>query len=241
MDTEYQGKIRIEKRLLGEPITPYCTDAYNTLISVVQGLAVGAFALIDFRKYETDGYFLTNTIVAFLVICVIWHRYCVENQYIAWTLGLPDTIIPMLFGLLEVNMVFSISGPPDALCSSYVLLFLWGAFAYYNSIARHDNPRARQIYIVHFSELGPDFGSNFLDSFLSFTRRSRLGMAVCAAFSSFFFFTMHTGLWAWVGLSLAFAKVVLSIFAVVSSGCFFYFNLRRHLNSDKKIRTILGW
>lgn len=239
---EISRGIEIEKRLLGEPITPYCTDAYNTLISVVHGVSLGALALVpDYRKMEGNVFFWANVCVAFVVICVIWHRYCVENQYIAWTLRLPDTIIPMLFGLVEVYMVLSVAGTPEDTCLSYALLFLLGSFAYSNSIKRHNNWKARTIYLEHFSELDPNFGDNFLKSFLSFARASLRKMLICAAISSIFFSVLDTGFWVRLGLSLDTARGFLFLFAVLSSGYFFCRNLRSHLDSDKSIKTKLGW
>lgn len=91
-----------------EAIAPYFADSYNTLLSVVQGVALGALTYNFFTSEKISQLIIAKSIVSFGVICITWHRYVVHTQYIAWRLGFIDTLIPMLFAPLQFWLTWTI-------------------------------------------------------------------------------------------------------------------------------------
>jgi len=120
------------KTVLHEPITPYSTNAYNTLISVIQGIALAALfyiineSIVKLKPASFDISFVCRIVLAFLLICLIWHRYIVHDQYIAWRLTVFDTIIPMVFALLQIFLILSIPKSPFLFPLCLASLFFGG-------------------------------------------------------------------------------------------------------------------
>jgi hypothetical protein len=110
--------------------------------------------------------------VTFIVFCVIWHRYIIENQYISWTLGIGDTIIPMGFAVGQSAMAAAITRGNALFCWAYAALFFWGVFAYANALIRHRHQYVQQIYRWYFLPLGSAYGEKFLRTFVKHERES---------------------------------------------------------------------
>ena len=177
------------KRIFFEPVAPYFADAYTNLCSIVQGLALGVFgwevtkfffdkdsAMPDFGILKTVVVF--RLLIAFFSICVIWHRYISHTQFYAWRLGIFDTIIPMVFGLLEIMLILSISKASICFDFFFACLAIWGIIAYWNTILRYndppENPTAKILYRKPFEHFGNDFSDAFFAEITRFERKAQL-------------------------------------------------------------------
>jgi len=181
------------RKILFEPVGPYFADAYTTLTSVVQGLALGilgfqiATLYFDGKGADIDLTLLKSAVtlklfLVFLLICLMWHRYIVHNQFYAWQLGVEDTIIPLTFGILEVLLILA---APKALIYSaflFACVSTLGIFAYVNTIQKHrdppENPKALAIYKEHFHSLGTEFGAIMFDEVTRYERRAQQELIV---------------------------------------------------------------
>src|SRR5438128_5534209 len=124
-------------KLLANPISSYFSNAYNTLISVVQGLALGAlFVVLADPTYRASSMFWPKFVLAFLIINTIWHRYISETQYVAWRLTPRDTLIPMSFAVLQGVTILAIRSKPWVFGLGIAIIQLWAAIAYQNGF-RH--------------------------------------------------------------------------------------------------------
>ena len=160
VDNFLNSKCCNEKILLYEPVATYYADVYNTLISVVQGVALGGFiyVLSSFielirldLKITVHANMLMKAIVIFLIISLIWHRYVMHNQYLVWRIGVWDAIIPMLFAVLQISLALSMNSI-ECFCCWLSLLYFLGFFAYYN-VVYHYNANKRtmlNIFKLHF-------------------------------------------------------------------------------------------
>lgn len=123
------------KKVLHEPVAPYFANTYNTLISVVQSLALGALLYIVKKEFNLL-IVLPKSIVTFGVICVIWHRYVINTQYIAWRLSFLDTLIPMCFALGQFWLILTIPKTAFDFSLALICLSILGFFAYLNATLR---------------------------------------------------------------------------------------------------------
>lgn len=188
-------KPRALKRLLFEPVAPYYADAYNTLSSIVQGLALGVYGYeVAKLFFEVPSPFadpklsmtavVCKLMIAFLSICVLWHRYITHDQFYAWRLGVLDTIIPIVFGLLEILLILTIAKAFVYFASIFACLSTWGIVAYINTIHRHNDPpadpNARILYREHFASLGEGFADAFFYEIARFERRAQRQLIITA-------------------------------------------------------------
>jgi len=176
------------KTVLFEPVAPYFADAYNTLSSVVQALALGVMGYeIAKLFFETNSADLNwaiiqspatgNLLLAFMLICLLWHRYIVHNQFYAWEIGVGDTVIPITFGLLEVLLI--LSADKSVFYSSFFMACIstWGVVAYINTIQKHNDPpempKALILYRKHFASSHPGFADSLFWEVASFEKRAQ--------------------------------------------------------------------
>jgi len=220
-------------KLLANPISSYFSDAYNTLIRVVQGLALGGlFVVLADPTYRTGFIFWLRFILAFLIINTIWHRYISETQYVAWRLTPRDTLIPMLFAIFQGLAILGIRSAPWFFGSWITAILLWAAVAYQNGLRHYASPIVRNIYASHFDEiLGPGFGERLLDAIIRFQRLSRNLLA--AAFVG----SLVTVLVAYrFDNHLLFSNLLILCYSLPAVTYFLVFDLSRHLNRTPYIQ-----
>ncbi len=169
------GEIRPRvKTILYEPIAPYFSNAYNTIVSFVQGIALSSLFFVINRQIvakDFDKLCILKIIIVFLVICVIWHRYITHNQYLVWRIGVLDTIIPMVMALLQMLLALSV-GCDRTLYFSLTFTFLcfWGSIAYVNAIFKYNKPESLELYKEHFCEEGENFANDLLQAVKNFEK-----------------------------------------------------------------------
>ncbi len=235
------------KKLLFEPIAPYYADALNTLFSVVQGLAMGIYGYeISECLFKTDSIIKGDAIcfsafeffIAFLVICVLWHRYISHNQLYAWILRARDTVIPVVFGLLEVFLILTIQTehnlPRFALY--FALISTWGFVGYLNVHFRFDSSEARIIYIEHFSEYGLDFTKDLFEAVKEFEDKALKELALTLVLMWECVVIIHWNLYS--------EKIQMAIFGTLSSLILLRLlidNIWKHLLKSPKLNTYPFW
>lgn len=219
--------------LLANPISSYFSDAYNTLISIVQGLALGGlFVVLADPAYRTSSIFWPRFFLAFLIINTIWHRYISETQYVAWRLTPLDTLIPMSFAVFQGLTILAIRSEPWAFAMGFAAILLWGAVAYQNGLKHYSTPIVRDIYTAHYDAmLGEGFGGRILDAIMQFQRTSRNLLA-----------TAFAGSLITVLVAYRFDKLALFVnwlvlgYSFLFAAYFFFFDLSHHLNRTGNIR-----
>lgn len=82
---------------------------YFTLTSMIQSLAFGfLLTSINLTTLPTPIYVL-QVITTFLVILIVWHEYAMGATIVSWVVGLADSIIPFLFGIVEFGLIVALS------------------------------------------------------------------------------------------------------------------------------------
>lgn len=183
---ERDKKTNLKRRqVLYEPIAPYFANTYNTLVSVVQGVALAALFYI-FSKEEFNPLIISKCIVAFGVICIIWHRFVVHTQYIAWRLTSIDTLIPMSFAMIQFGLILTI--PKTILIFSLVITFIFilGLGAYLN--ATRQKLGLKELLEEHFMDINnggfknEEFAEDLFQELISFNKSARNLMGAFAIF-----------------------------------------------------------
>ncbi len=222
-------------KVLYEPVAPYFVSSYNTLISIVQSLALAAlFWMINelFQNNSLNIFVICELIIAFLIICLGWHRYITHNQYLAWSVGLPDTIIPMGFALLQIFLILSIPTTIFYFSLCMTALFVWGSIAYLNSLYHHGTARTQRVYKEHFATAGDGFADNFFSVMKAYEKNRMIEMLVMSCISSivviFIHFTEYDDM---VKTSVAIIVYVTSFIPLLFLG-----DLRKTLNKAEKLR-----
>ncbi len=167
-------KNRELKKVLHEPVAPYFANTYNTLISVVQGLALGA--LLYTVKSEFNLLIVPKSIVTFGVICVIWHRYVINIQYLAWSLSFFDTLIPMCFALGQFWLILTIPKTAFDFSLAIICLSILGFFAYLNATLRLKGTELKELLDEHFMD--KTFSKHFFRELYSFEKGAMVFMIV---------------------------------------------------------------
>lgn len=123
-------------------------NGYFTIVSIIQGVALGSWALITFRlagelswwnQAAQSALAALSSIVTFLVVVVVSYMYFWFTVVMRWGPGILDVLIPMLLGASEMFMAANISADANNLwLLSSGVVGLVGALAFQLSIARAD-------------------------------------------------------------------------------------------------------
>ncbi len=244
-------KNSLEIKDLFEPIAPYFADAYNTLTSVVQSLALGTLgyviAQIFFENHlpraigsiTSEGLIITIIIVklflAFFAICILWHRYIKNNQFDAWKLDVFDTMIPLLFGLFEVLMILTIPKAIIYFASFFMCLSLLGIAAYWNAIRKHIPKRqkslkVKKLYQQHF---GKKYGDIFYEEVRNFEKKAKgeLVLSTVILVSITVIFSIHLKFLSEVVEEILFCTIISLILIRL-----LYHDLWRHLENSEQLK-----
>ena len=188
----------IRRKVFHEPVAPYFADTYNTLLSVVQGVALAGLLYIFTTEYvehqNTDILFHTKLFVVCAVIVAIWHRYVTHDQYLAWRLGVSDTLIPIVFGALQVMLsVFASRRDPFYFSAVYTVILFWGGIAYENARRKHKRDHTKKIYEEHFdgNDSERKIGTHILTSIKKFENSQRNMFFILGIISLTCTITMH--------------------------------------------------
>jgi hypothetical protein len=130
---------------------------YLTLISIVQGVALGYLAQTISDRYESLSLDEAGRVVAtFLLFLTVWQEYMVKASAFSWVPTILDTLVPFILGAVEFLMVASTSKPLThylLLVSIFYGLGAIGCLNYYFQATRSQSKMsqdARRVISVHF-------------------------------------------------------------------------------------------
>jgi len=220
------------REILSEPLSPVLFGAYTTLISVTQGVALGAGFFILTETKNIDLVFIFKAFMTFIAVCLVWHRFITFTQYLVWRLGFFDTLIPMSFAILEVFVVLAIPESTSYFFWVFCFLPLVGAFSYFYARNRFATREANDYVHRFFKKKNYDFAADFLQEMNAFAWQGLFVMLSLAAYC--------------VLVSIFIDKVPVSLLSeemktYLSTGVFtawlivlFYFDVPRKLNHSKR-------
>lgn len=174
----------VPEQLFHEPLSPYISTTYNTLLSVVQGVALGGIFYTLFTAHSANALtweLCIRLLIAGSLIAVLWHRYVIHNQFAVWRLAFQDTAIPFLFAASQFWLVLSLRSDIQWFTGALTTVAAIGSLAYINTVRRYQKPQTVQHFVRHvkrFRSLHPEdfdvdpsaFGVALHHSILSFQR-----------------------------------------------------------------------
>lgn len=137
---------------LHKPISPYYSNSYSGIISIVCGVTL-SFALTEmfnfFKKTGEDHFiYLWGYLLVIFIIVVIWHSYIKLIQYKGWSLDSFDTIIPIFFSINIYLLIFFIED-----INLFSLLFslccALASQAFKRTVYRNKR-EAKSLYKIHY-------------------------------------------------------------------------------------------
>lgn len=189
------------KHVLYNPISPYFIGIYSTLISIVQGIAIGGLFFILSEAYPEIGMItfavFLKILICLLVVCLIWHRYVTHFQFLAWQLTIMDAIIPFGFAILQSFMVVSIKEDLVYFSLSLTLIFIWGLAAYLNVFLGHFTDKAFKVFKSHYKAIDDNFADILFYEIHSSNKQFLIQMVVTvflyAIFTMYLYYFSSTG------------------------------------------------
>lgn len=125
---------------------------YLTLISIVQGVALGFLAQATAGSYDTLGIDrIGRTVGAILIIIAVWQEYMVKATAFSWVPTILDTIFPFLLGVGEFLLAAAILKPLAHYLLLVCVFYGVGAFAclnYYVQAGRSTSQVSRDSRLV---------------------------------------------------------------------------------------------
>jgi hypothetical protein len=159
----------MDLRRLHEPPSKTGASAYSHLCTVIQAAplavllsvianegiytaTVKAFEASDLNAYPWPE--LVKSFLSLLVISVVWHRYVLDNNFVAWKLTGIDTLIPFSFAMLQCLMALAVTKSAASFIFWIFSLNATGIVAYWQVIPRFKRPHARLLYQLHYGDEG---------------------------------------------------------------------------------------
>lgn len=161
------------KRLYHDATYPLFSSAYIGLVSVVQGVALGALLYIISTVFpdQLNVYVVIKVIIVFLMVCLFWHRYAIHVPHQTWPVTALDTIIPMSLGVIEISFSLSILGSTFYFCLFLTAFWFGGFVAYCNLYFQHRKREISTLYTEKYSGDESGFGEILWREILSYTKR----------------------------------------------------------------------
>ncbi len=225
------------RKILSEPLSPVFFTAYTTLISVTQGVSLGAGFYILSEVTNKDWVYIFKAFMTFITVCLVWHRFITFTQYLIWRLGVLDTLIPMSIAVSELFIILSIPKTTSDFFWVFAVLPLLGALSYGHAWYHFASPEAKAYVRDFFEKQGYHFADDFLWEMNRFAWRAIIVMLSLVAYC--------------VLVSIFIDKVPLSaeMKTYLSTGIFalwliflFRFDLPRNLNqSQRQSLRVIEW
>jgi hypothetical protein len=159
-------------RRLHEPPSRTGASAYSSLCTVIRAAPLAVlFSVIGHdENFQTTINAFENgnlndvpwsvvikELLTLSVISVVWHRYVLDNNFVAWKLTAIDTLVPFVFALLQCFLALTVTSTsklPTSFAFWIFSLNLMGIGAYGQIIPRFGRPHARLLYQEHYEEEG---------------------------------------------------------------------------------------
>lgn len=218
------------KKVLHEPVSPYLTNTYNMIVTLVQGAVLATLFMILIENPLTLVIFF-KTLPIFLLVCLIWHSYLVHDQYIAQRARLIDTLAPLALGLFQCLLILSISKSTIEYAVSFSIVPFVGIFAYIAPYTAYNDPGTRELYKEHFKEQGEDFAVTLHSECKRFDK-----FAVITMVFVFFVFSTITTFIYYINLSEDLKTYIATISFTLIIILLLYYDMKYFLNHSKKLQ-----
>lgn len=178
---------------LHEPPSKTGTLAYTSLCTVVQAfpLAVIFWAIGRDDIYEETTksiqsgawidypfVFVLKAIVVTSLVAVVWHRYVLDSNFMAWRLSARDTLIPFGFAIAQCFLAMSIRGSDlKAFAGFFTLVTALGIFSYGNAVKQLRLNHSLALFKAHYG----DPGAEVHECVLKYFTQSKFALIACTA------------------------------------------------------------
>lgn len=224
--TDYQLKL-----VLHEPLAPYLTHAYNTLMHLVQGLALAAlFFVISIQEHFTLA-IICNLIISLGVVITIWHNYITNNQYNVIRASSLNTLIPIVLGICQCALVLSIAQPIYIFTLLLIPVFIMVMLQLMDHINKHKNPVALKIWKEHYKDIGPQFAQDLFHEFKRYEKDElskvfflTISLVILTLFN--YYFPLNLDIKTYISF------VIVGVFIVMAA----YFDLNRFFNDSERLK-----
>ncbi len=139
------------------PSTNYFSSVYMTLLSVFQCIIL-AYLLqpfsVEFLKALNDKQPLPLLpfMPPILFAVLLWHNYISHHQIVVWQINKMDTIIIVIFGLIESFMILGITNNDFIVLQfSIAVGILWGSIAYLYAYNKINKDYIQEIFKEYYS------------------------------------------------------------------------------------------
>ncbi len=157
-----------------EPIAGHGATGYAALCTVVQAfplavlfwvigsdsrpsiLAEVAAALHDGSIEALPWTSIAKIMIAVPVFIIVWHRYILDIQFIAWRITWRDTLIPFTFSALESALALLVLAPTIYFVACVTAIVFLGIPSYAQTLPQHKKDEARRLFREHFDKHGDD-------------------------------------------------------------------------------------
>ena len=137
---------------------------------------------------------IIKSVLTLSVISIIWHRYVLDNNFVAWKLTGIDTLIPFLFAILQCFLALTVTSESITSFAFWVCsLNVAGIFAYWQIISRFERPHARLLYQQHY---GAKEGEEIYQTMRKYFSDSLWTLTCTSAISGFFCLVIASGLYS---------------------------------------------
>jgi D-ribose pyranose/furanose isomerase RbsD len=225
--TDYQLK-----KVLHEPLAPYLSSVYNTLTHLVQGLVLAALFYVISIQTQITPLILSNLIISFGFVVVIWHTFIQHNQYIVMRASIIDTLLPIVLGVCQVTLALAINQPIYIHTLLIFPILITLEFVAINVYVKNKDPLAVEIFKEHFKELGSEFAQDLYDEFRNFekltiTRYMVLLLIILSILTLFNYFAPLNLI-----IKTYISTIVVGIIIILMG----YYDLNKFFNNSKKLR-----
>jgi hypothetical protein len=218
------------RKVLHEPVSPYLAETYNMIIHLIQGVVLASLFVVLIEN-ELTARLLFKIIPVFFLAVVIWHSYFVHDQYIAQRARLFDTLAPIMLGVSQGLVVWSIPRSISEYALFFAIVPLLGIVAYMAPLTAYRNPATLELFKEHFREQGKEFAVVLHSELKRFDKHSVVMMAII----SFALGVVATFIY-YVNLSEDHKTYLATILIVLILTPILRFDMRRFLNRSERLR-----
>jgi hypothetical protein len=182
---------------LHEPPSKLGSGAYTSLCTVIEAapLAVLFTVIAQSEQYEktiqsfsagtlNDIYWslIVKSFLTILVISVVWHRYVLDNNFVAWKLTAIDTLIPFSFAILQCFLALTVKNEvePSSFAFWIFALNAFGILAYWQVVPRFERQHAKKLFRDHY---GPQEGPEIYDAIQKYFKDSLRTLIITSTIS----------------------------------------------------------
>jgi len=224
--TDYQLK-----KVLHEPLAPYVANVYNTLIHLVQGLALAALFYVISIQEQFTPVIIINLIICFGYIITIWHGNIINNQYNVMRPTIFDTLIPIVLAVFQSILALSVNQPFYIFNLILIIIIFTVDIQFLNSYRKSRKPLALEVFKEHFKRLDLQFAQDLYIEFRNFEKNVITKIIMFAIF-----FIILTIVLYFLPLNVEFkiyiSSIAIAIFLILGS----YNDLNHWFNNSDKLK-----